>query len=165
MTTDAPELELARLTPRARKAVAPVVGFLLLTWSGFYFAAQFDLGLQRWIIAIGTAVLVLLLCAPSALRSAGIRYRITTRALHARRGLVGVRRAEVVFDPRMSVRVARSVVQQFARCADVVIEQDGAEVFVLRDLPDPGDAAIVLRDAIAASPRPLAAWEDPVQPG
>ncbi|KQQ10502.1 PH domain-containing protein [Rathayibacter sp. Leaf296] len=164
MTTDAPELELARLTPRARKAVAPVAGFLLLTWSGFYFAAQFDLGLQRWIIAIGTAVLVLLLCAPSALRSAGIRYRITTRALHARRGLVGVRRAEVVFDPRMSVRVARSVAQRFARCADVVIEQDGAEVFVLRDLPDPGLAAIVLRDAIAASPRPLPAWEDPVQP-
>jgi hypothetical protein len=44
MTSDVPELELARLTPRARRAVAPVVGFLLLTWTGFYFAAQFELG-------------------------------------------------------------------------------------------------------------------------
>ncbi|MWV59599.1 PH domain-containing protein [Rathayibacter sp. VKM Ac-2754] len=154
--------ELARLTPRARTAFAPVVGFLLLTWSGFYFAAQFELELQRWIIALGTAVLVLLLCAPGAARWAGIRYRISEHGLRARRGLFRVRRAELDFDPRMTVTVSRSLSQRIARCADVAIEQGGAEVFVLRDLPDPELAAEVLREAIAAAPAPE--WPDPVGP-
>ncbi|SMH33173.1 PH domain-containing protein [Rathayibacter oskolensis] len=148
----APERELARLTPRARSAFAPVVGFLLLTWTGFYFAAQFELDLQRWIIALGTAVLVLLLCAPGVARWASIRYRITDRGLRARRGVLSARRAELVFDPRMVVTVTRSLAQRIARCGDVAIEQGGEPLFVLRDLPDPDLAAAVLREAIAAAP-------------
>ena len=145
------ESELARLAPRARKAVAPVVGLLLLTWTGFYFAAQFELALQRWIIAIGTGVLVLLLCAPALARWAGIRYRITPQRLHARRGLVRVRRAVVDFDPRMSVSVSRTPAQRLARCADVHHVQDGEDV-------------IVLREAIAAAPMPVPEWPDPLPP-
>lgn len=143
--------ELARLTPRARKAFAPVVGFLLLTWTGFYFAAQFELALQRWTIALGTAVLVLLLCAPGVARWASIRYRITSSRLRVRRGLVRVRRAEVVFDPAMEVAVTRSLAQRVARCGDVSIAQGGGVVFVLLDLPDPDLAAALLREAIASA--------------
>ncbi|KQP97605.1 MULTISPECIES: PH domain-containing protein [unclassified Rathayibacter] len=153
--------DLARLTPRARTAFAPVVGFLLLTWAGFYFAAQFELDVQRWIIALGTAVLVTLLCVPGIARWAGIRYRITADGLRARRGLLRVRRAELVFDPRMTVSITRSLSQRIARCADVTIEQGGAEVFVLRDLPDPELAADVLRAAIAAAPAPE--WPPPAE--
>lgn len=158
------ERELARITPRARKALAPVAGLLLLTWTGFYFAAQFELPLQRWIIAIGTAVLVLLLCAPALARWAGIRYRITPQRLHARRGLVRVHRAVVDFDPRMSVSVSRTPAQRVARCADVHLMQDGEHVFVLRDLPDPELTALVLREAIAAAPMPVPEWPAPLPP-
>lgn len=154
--------ELARLTPRARRAVAPVAGFLLLTWAGFYFAAQFELELQRWIIALGTAVLVLLLCVPGVVGWASIRYRITQRGLHARRGVRDVRRADLDFDPRMAVSVSRTLGQRLARCGDVRIAQDGAELFVLRDLEDPDLVAELLRDAIAAAPMPpLPAWPAP----
>jgi len=146
--------ELARLTPRARRAVAPVAGFLLLTWAGFYFAAQFELELQRWIIALGTAVLVLLLCVPGVAAWASIRYRITRRGLHARRGVLSVRRADLDFDRRMTVAVSRSLGQRVARCGDVRIAQDGAELFVLRDVEDPDLVADLLRDAIAAAPLP-----------
>ncbi|MBF4461876.1 MULTISPECIES: PH domain-containing protein [unclassified Rathayibacter] len=156
---DPPPRELARLTPRARATVLPVAGFLLLTWAAFYFAAQFELAVQRWIIGVGTAVLVLLLCAPPLVRWASIRYRVTTRGLSARRGVLHVRRAELVFDPRMSVRVERSLAQRLARCGDVRIEQGGVEAFTVRDLPDPELAAAVLRDAIAAAPPP--AWPAP----
>ncbi|QHC59490.1 PH domain-containing protein [Rathayibacter sp. VKM Ac-2760] len=148
--------ELARLTPRARRAFGPVVGFLLLTWAGFYFAAQFELELQRWIIALGTTVLVLLLCVPGLAGWASIRYRITRRGLHARRGVLSVRRAEVTFDPRMAVSVSRSPGQRLARCGDVRLEQGGAELFVLRDVDDPELVAELLREAIAAAPLPLA---------
>ncbi|WKK71843.1 hypothetical protein Q0F99_01300 [Rathayibacter oskolensis] len=65
------ERDLARLTPRARTAAGPIAGFLLLTWTGFYFAAQFELDVQRWIIGLGTGVLVLLLCVPGFARWAG----------------------------------------------------------------------------------------------
>lgn len=146
--------ELARLTPRARAAFAPVVGLVVLTWAGFYFAAQFELGVQRWIIAIGTAVLIALLCLPGLVRWRSIRYRITERGMTARRGVLSVRRAEVVFDPRMSVSVSRSVGQRVARCGDVHLAQDGVEVFVLRDLPDPELAAALLRETVAAAPGP-----------
>ncbi|QHC67259.1 PH domain-containing protein [Rathayibacter sp. VKM Ac-2759] len=154
------ERDLARLTPRARTAAGPIAGFLLLTWTGFYFAAQFELDVQRWIIGLGTGVLVLLLCVPGFARWAGIRYRITEHGLHARRGLLRVRRAEVVFDPRMTVSVTRSLPQRIARCADVTLEQGGAEVFVLRDLPDPELAADLLRETIAAAPAPE--WPEPL---
>ncbi|MCJ1682210.1 MULTISPECIES: PH domain-containing protein [unclassified Rathayibacter] len=153
--------ELARLTPRARRAVAPVAGFLLLTWTGFYFAAQFELELQRWIIALGAAVLVLLLCVPGIAGWASIRYRITQRGLHARRGVLSVRRADLDFDPRMAVGVSRSLSQRIARCGDVRITRDGAEAFVLRDVEDPELVAELLRDAIAAVPMPLPDWPAP----
>lgn len=152
MEQEESDREIARLTPRARRAFAPVAGFLLLTWSGFYFAAQFELELQRWIIALGTAVLVVLLCVPAFLRWASIRYRITARGLRARRGLLSVRRAELVFEPQMQVDVRRTLAQRVARCADVRIVQGAEVLFVLRDLPDPELVASVLRDAIAASP-------------
>lgn len=146
--------ELARLTPRARGAFLPVAGLVLLTWAGFYFAAQFELALQRWFIAIGTAVLIALLCLPGLVGWASIRYRITERGLSARRGVLSVRRADVVFDRRMSVSVSRSLGQRLARCADVHLEQDGAELFVLRDLPDFELAADLLCEAVAAAPEP-----------
>lgn len=155
---EAPERELARLTPRARKACAPVLGFLVLTWTGFYFAAQFELALQRWIIGLGTAVLVVLLCVPGLVSSVSIRYRITEKGLRARRGLLAVRRAELVFDPRMTVHVRRTLGQWVACCGDVRIAQADGEVFVLRDLPDPELVAEVLRAAIAAAPLREPEW-------
>ncbi|NRG39993.1 PH domain-containing protein [Rathayibacter sp. VKM Ac-2835] len=154
--------ELARLTPRARRAVAPVAGFLLLTWAGFYFAAQFELELQRWIIALGTAVLVLLLCVPGVAGWASIRYRITQRGLHARRGVLSVRHADLDFDRRMAVSVSRSLGQRIARCGDVRITLDGAESFVLRDVEDPELVAELLQDAIASAPLPEWPAPDPL---
>ncbi|WKK71842.1 PH domain-containing protein [Rathayibacter oskolensis] len=71
-----------------------------------------------------------------------------------------MRRAEVVFDPRMTVSVTRSLPQRIARCADVTLEQGGAEVFVLRDLPDPELAADLLRETIAAAP--AHEWPEPL---
>ncbi|KZX20819.1 PH domain-containing protein [Rathayibacter tanaceti] len=161
-SSDPAQRELARLTPRARQAFAPVLGFLLLTWAGFYFAAQFELPLQRWIIGIGTAVLVLLLCVPGLAQWASVHYRITPTGLTARRGVVAVRRAELVFDRRMSVTVDRSVLQRVARCGDVRIGQSGADLFVLRDLPDPELAAELLRETIAAAPASDPEWPAPV---
>ncbi|PPF22321.1 hypothetical protein C5B93_01640 [Rathayibacter sp. AY1A2] len=159
--TDPADRELARLTPRARRAVAPVVGLLLLTWTGFYFAAQFELALQRWIIGLGTALLVLLLCAPGIAGWASVRYRVTASGLSARRGVASIRRAEVVFDRRMEVAVERSLGQRLARCGDVRILQAGAEVFVLRDLPDPELTADLLREAIGAAPVLEPEWPPP----
>ncbi|PPF31115.1 hypothetical protein C5C18_02730 [Rathayibacter tritici] len=159
--SDPGDRELARLTPRARHAVAPAIGFLVLTWTGFYFAAQFELALQRWIIALGTAVLVLLLCAPGVAGWASVRYRVTATGLRARRGVGAVRRAEVIFDRRMDVSVQRSLGQRLARCGDVRIGQAGAEVFVLRDLPDPELTADLLREAISAAPALEPEWPPP----
>jgi uncharacterized membrane protein YdbT with pleckstrin-like domain len=137
-----------------------VLGFLLLTWSGFYFAAQFELDVQRWIIAIGTSVLIVLLCLPGLVGWASIRYRITGRGLRARRGLLHVRRLQLDFERDMVVTVSRSLGQRLARCGDVRIEQEGRERFVLRDLPDPELAASVLREAIAEAPAPPPAWDE-----
>ena len=115
--------ELARLTPRARRAVAPVAGFLLLTWAGFYFAAQFELELQRWIIALGTAVLVLLLCVPGIAGWASIRYRITQRGLHARRGVLSVRRADL--DYRTAQEQSSAAAAQL-RASELALESSQA---------------------------------------
>ncbi|QWL31834.1 PH domain-containing protein [Rathayibacter toxicus] len=152
--SDPAEREIARLTPRARATLAPVAGFLLLTWTGCYFAAQFELAVQRWIIGGGTVALAVLLCAPEVMRWASVRYRITSLRLRARRGLIAVRRAEVLFDPRMTVTVRRSLPQRLARCGDVHLILDGAVVFVLRDVPNLELVVAVLRRVIAAAPQP-----------
>jgi len=61
----------------------------------------------------------------------------------------------------MEVVVERSLGQRLARCGDVRILQAGAEVFVLRDLPDPELTADLLREAIGAAPALEPEWPPP----
>ncbi|NQX11114.1 PH domain-containing protein [Microbacteriaceae bacterium VKM Ac-2855] len=156
----AAERDVARLRPHARAAAGPVAGFLVIVLLSFYFCAQFDSAFQRGVIVLGSAVLVLLACAPGFAGWASIRYRITTDRLLARRGVLRKRRGELVFVSDLEVTVTRTVGQRIARSGNVRIARAGAPVFVLRDLPDAELVAEVLRERIAAAPAPE--WPPPV---
>lgn len=159
MTEPEAERDLARLRPRGRAAVAPIAGLLALVLLSFYFCAQFDSVFQRTVIVFGAAALAVLSCVEPLARWASIRYRITTRRVLARRGVMRVRRGEVAFASDLEVTVSRSLGQRLSRCGDVRIARGGGTVLVLRDLPDAELVAEVLRERIASSATP--AWWDP----
>ena len=151
MSTDAPEVVIARLRPHARAMFWPSLGLIAIVTATAYFAGSFDSVMTNVLIVVAAVMLSLFVWLVPFLAWLGRHYTITTRRVILRSGFFVRVRQELLHSRGYDVSVRKSALQSMFGSGDVEINTELDRPVLLRDVPDANLVQAALHDLMERS--------------